>query len=222
MRWHHPILGLVSPAEFIPLAEELGLITQIDLLVLEQACAMGVLCRERGHPVTMAVNLSSLDLKNPDLPTLVAGILGQTGLPAELLVLEITESFAMELGKGQSEILERLTAQGVSLAIDDFGTGYSSLSYLKALPVHSIKIDRSFVRDIGNDSRDAMLVSTIVGLAHSLNLMVVAEGVEDHGQKALLHEHHCDEAQGYLVAHPMPADQVFGFLERAATALANS
>ena len=126
----------------------------------------------------------------------------------------------MEAGLGQTSILEQLTALGVSLAIDDFGTGYSSLSYLKALPVNSVKIDRSFVRDIGTDSRDTMLVSTIVGLAHSLNLRVVAEGVEDHGQKDLLHHHHCDEAQGYLVARPMPADQVFAFLDQSAQDLA--
>ena len=216
VRWHHPNLGPIPPVDFIPLAEELGLITQIDLFVLEKACAMGVLCLERGYPVTMAVNLSSLDLKNPDLPTLVAGILTQTGLPPEMLVLEITESFAMEVGQGQSSILQHLTALGLSLAIDDFGTGYSSLSYLKTLPVNSVKIDRSFVRDIGNDARDSMLVSTIVGLAHSLNLKVVAEGVEDNQQKDLLHHHLCDEAQGYLVSRPMPADQVFGFLDQAA------
>ncbi|MBR9971329.1 putative bifunctional diguanylate cyclase/phosphodiesterase [Magnetospirillum sulfuroxidans] len=220
VRWHHPNLGHIPPIDFIPLAEELGLITQIDLFVLEKACAVGVECLERGHPVTMAVNLSSLDLKNPDLPTLVAGILTQTGLPAEMLVLEITESFAMEVGQGQSNILQHLTALGISLAIDDFGTGYSSLSYLKALPVNSVKIDRSFVRDIGNDARDTMLVSTIVGLAHSLNLKVVAEGVEDNQQKDLLHHHLCDEAQGYLVARPMPADQIFGFLDQAALNLA--
>ncbi|MGE4278518.1 MAG: putative bifunctional diguanylate cyclase/phosphodiesterase [Magnetospirillum sp.] len=218
VRWNHPSLGMIPPVEFIPLAEELGLITHIDLLVLEQACAMGVQCQEQGHPVSMAVNLSSLDLKNPDLPTLIAGILAQTGLSPHLLVLEITESFAMEVGKGQTEILERLTQLGVSLAIDDFGTGYSSLSYLKELPVESVKIDRSFVRDIGTDSRDTMLVSTIVGLAHSLNLKVVAEGVEDADQKALLHDHNCDEAQGYHVARPMPADQVFGFLRGMAAA----
>lgn len=222
VRWDHPALGLIPPMDFIPLAEELGLITQIDLLVLEQACTMGVQCLVRGYPVTMAVNLSSLDLKNPDLPTLVAGILAQTGLPANMLVLEITESFAMEAGLGQTGILQQLTALGVSLAIDDFGTGYSSLSYLKALPVNSVKIDRSFVRDIGTDSRDTMLVSTIVGLAHSLNLRVVAEGVEEHGQKDLLHLHHCDEAQGYLVARPMPADQVFAFLDQSARDLAEA
>lgn len=221
VRWHHPNLGQIPPVDFIPLAEELGLITQIDLFVLEKACTMGVLCLERGYPVTMAVNLSSLDLKNPDLPTLVAGILTQTGLPAEMLVLEITESFAMEVGQGQSTILQHLTALGLSLAIDDFGTGYSSLSYLKTLPVNSVKIDRSFVRDIGNDVRDTMLVSTIVGLAHSLNLKVVAEGVEDNQQKDLLHHHLCDEAQGYLVSRPMPADQVFGFLDQAALNLAS-
>lgn len=214
VRWTHPSLGIISPVDFIPLAEELGLITQIDLFVLEKACTMGVLCQERGHPVTMAVNLSSLDLKSPDLPTLVAGILTQTGLPPEMLVLEITESFAMEMGKGQAAILENLTKLGLSLAIDDFGTGYSSLSYLKALPVRSVKIDRSFVRDIGTDPRDTMLVSTIVGLAHSLNLKVVAEGVEQQDQRALLHAHHCDEAQGYLVARPMPAEHVVTFLEQ--------
>jgi diguanylate cyclase (GGDEF)-like protein/PAS domain S-box-containing protein len=212
VRWPHPELGLVPPTDFVPLAEELGLITQIDLMVLDQACRMGKACMEQGFAVSMAVNLSSLDLKSEGLSGRIQAIIEENGFPAEMVVLEITESFAMEVGQGGIEALERLSALGVSLAIDDFGTGYSSLSYLKQLPVDSVKIDRAFVRDIGTDSRDTMLVHTIVGLAHSLDLKVVAEGVEADNQRLILQGHKCDEAQGYLISKPMPADQVLGFL----------
>ncbi|CAA7623303.1 PAS:GGDEF [Magnetospirillum sp. LM-5] len=222
VRWPHPELGLISPADFVPLAEELGLITQIDMLVLEQACAMGKACLEAGHRVTMAVNLSSLDLKSLELVESIRSVIDASGFPAELIVLEITESFAMELGSGGIEALERLAALGVSLAIDDFGTGYSSLSYLKQLPVGSVKIDRSFVRDIGTDSRDTMLVQTIVGLAHSLDLSVVAEGVEMTSQRSILRDQECDEAQGYLIARPMPCGDVLAFLGEYAAAPSRS
>ncbi|MBF0614038.1 MAG: EAL domain-containing protein [Magnetococcales bacterium] len=213
VRWRHPALGLVSPVDFVPLAEELGLITSIDLLVLEQACALGRRCLERGYLITMAANLSSLDLKRPELVEEIARIIRTSGFPPERVILEITESFAMEMGQGGIEVLNLLRALGVQLAIDDFGTGFSSLGYLKQLPVASIKIDRLFVRDIGMDPRDTMLVSTIIGLAHSLKLKVVAEGVEVPPQQQVLANQDCDEIQGYLIARPMPADQVMGFLE---------
>jgi EAL domain-containing protein (putative c-di-GMP-specific phosphodiesterase class I) len=206
VRWDHPSLGLIPPMDFIPLAEELGLITQIDLLVLEQACIMGVQCLARGYPVTMAVNLSSLDLKNPDLPTLVAGILAQTGLPANMLVLEITESFAMEAGLGQTNILEQLTALGVSLAIDDFGTGYSSLSYLKKFPVGVLKIDRSFIKDLAENMDDRAIAAAVVSMAGSLLLDVVAEGVETIEQLDVLRDMGCDYIQGYYISKPLAPD----------------
>ncbi|MBF0628949.1 MAG: EAL domain-containing protein [Magnetococcales bacterium] len=213
VRWRHPTWGLVSPADFVPLAEELGLITTIDMLVLEQACALGRRCMEQGFPVTMAANISSLDLKRPDLIDDIARIITASGFPAGQVILEITESFAMEMGQGGIAVLEQLRALGVALAIDDFGTGYSSLGYLKQLPVETVKIDRLFVRDIGVDSRDTMLVATIIGLAHSLDLKVVAEGVEYPSQQHVLQNRECNEVQGYLIARPMPAEQVLPFLE---------
>ncbi|MBF0214110.1 MAG: EAL domain-containing protein [Magnetococcales bacterium] len=213
VRWNHPTLGVISPGDFVPMAEEMGLITIIDLLVLEQACALGRLCLEQGEVVTMAANVSSLDLKRPDLVEQVAGIIERSGFPVGQVVLEITESFAMEMGQGGIAVLEALRALGLGLAIDDFGTGYSSLGYLKHLPVETIKIDRMFVRDIGVDPRDTMLVSTIIGLAHSFELKVVAEGVESSMHNQVLRSQDCDEVQGYLIARPMPAAEVIPFLK---------
>jgi diguanylate cyclase (GGDEF)-like protein/PAS domain S-box-containing protein len=213
VRWRHPTHGLIPPNDFIPLAEEMRLITQIDLLVLEKACGVARACASRGHPVAMAVNLSSLDLHDGELPRKVAAILDRTGMPAAMLELEITESFVLDMGAKESAVLAELNMLGIALAIDDFGTGYSSLSYLKQLPVSTLKIDRAFIRDITRDDRDLMLVSTIIGLSHSLNLQVVAEGVEEQSQMDLLARQDCDMVQGFLISKPLPEDQVAAFLD---------
>ncbi|WP_096702089.1 EAL domain-containing protein [Magnetospirillum sp. 15-1] len=206
VRWQHPRLGMIPPLDFIPLAEEMHLIGRIDLFVMRQACRQGRIWRDQGHDISMAVNLSGVNFSGDDLPDQVRRVLEETGFPAGHLELEITESFVIDLEVDQREVLQRLRALGVNLAIDDFGTGYSSLSYLKRLPVNTLKIDRSFVRDIARDSRDMMLVSSIIGIAHSLGLKVVAEGIEDLEQITILETQECDEIQGYLIARPMPAE----------------
>ncbi|KIL98970.1 Sensory box/GGDEF family protein [Paramagnetospirillum magnetotacticum MS-1] len=215
VRWQHPRLGLIPPMDFIPLAEEMHLVDRIDLFVMRQACRKGRIWREEGHDITIAVNLSGVNFSADDLPGQVAKVLEETGFPAEYLELEITESFVIDLAVDKREVLQRLRALGVRLSIDDFGTGYSSLSYLKRLPVNTLKIDRSFVRDIARDSRDMMLVSSIIGIAHSLGLKVVAEGIEDTDQLGILVSLECDEIQGYLIAKPMPADMAGVFLDGA-------
>ncbi|CUW40159.1 putative diguanylate phosphodiesterase [Magnetospirillum sp. XM-1] len=206
VRWQHPSLGMIAPLDFIPLAEEMHLVDRIDLLVMRQACRQGRIWLDQGHDVTMAVNLSGVNFSVDDLPDQVRRVLDETGFPADHLELEITESFVIDLEVDQREVMQRLRALGVMLAIDDFGTGYSSLSYLKRLPVNTLKIDRSFVRDIARDSRDMMLVSSIIGIAHSLGLKVVAEGIEDSEQMSILETQECDEIQGYFIAKPMSAE----------------
>ncbi len=215
VRWQHPRLGMISPLDFIPLAEEMHLVERIDLFVMRQACRQGRAWLDQGHDVSMAVNLSGVNFSDDDLPDQVRRVLDETGFPAGHLELEITESFVIDLEVDQREVLQRLRALGVNLAIDDFGTGYSSLSYLKRLPVNTLKIDRSFVRDIARDSRDMMLVSSIIGIAHSLGLKVVAEGIEDQEQMAILEAQECDEIQGYLIAKPMPAELATIFMAGA-------
>lgn len=211
-RWTHAGFGPVSPADFIPIAEEIHLIERIDMLVLRKACRQGKLWLDAGHSLTMAVNLSGSDFKTEGLAEQIARILAETHFPATHLELEITETFVLDLGEGQRDVLDVLKRLGISLAIDDFGTGYSSLSYLKRLPVDTLKIDRSFVRDLARDSRDMMLVGSIIGIAHSLGLKVVAEGIEEREQQAILLDQDCDEMQGYLLSKPLPPDLVKIFL----------
>ncbi|MBI2236834.1 MAG: EAL domain-containing protein [Magnetospirillum sp.] len=215
VRWRHPELGIISPADFVPLAEEMRLIGRIDQFVLREACRQAATWTATGNPVSIAVNLSGLNLHADDLPERIAAVLAETGLPPEQLELELTESTVLDLGTGHRDVLLRLKELGVRLAIDDFGTGYSSLSYLKQLPVDTLKIDRSFIRDVARDGRDAMLVSTIIDLAHSLKVKVVAEGIEEVEQLAVLRDNECDEVQGYLIARPMPAEDATGFLGEA-------
>ena len=214
-RWRHPVFGVVAPADFIPVAEEMRLVERIDMQVLRQACRQGRQWLDAGHRLTMAVNLSGVDFGNDDLVERIGGVLTETGFPPENLELEITETVLLDLGGHQRDVLRALRGLGIGLAIDDFGTGYSSLSYLKQMPVTTLKIDQSFVRDMARDSRDRMLVGSIIGIAHSLDLKVVAEGVEDVDQMAILAIQECDEIQGYLIARPMPADQAGVFLMTA-------
>jgi EAL domain-containing protein (putative c-di-GMP-specific phosphodiesterase class I) len=194
--------------EFIPLAEENGLIVPIGEWVLRTACAQARAWQEAGlRPIQVAVNLSVRQFHRKNLVETVARILEQTGLDSRYLELEITESCLMQNTRTTMALLTELNRLGVRISIDDFGTGYSSLSYLKRFPVDTLKIDRSFMCDIGTDPDDDAIVKAIIALAQSLELRVVAEGVETPGQLHFLRTHGCNEIQGYLISQPLPADE---------------
>ncbi len=208
LRWNHPQMGAISPAEFIPVAESSGLILPIGAWVLRTAAAQMQAWLQQGMPAdtTMAVNLSLAQFNDAGLCDLVATVLEETGLPAACLELELTESVAMHKPAEVIEVVRRLRELGVRLAIDDFGTGYSSLSYLKQFEAHKLKIDQSFVRNLSQDSDDQSIVQAILGLAHSLDMLAIAEGVETREQQSELQLLGCDEAQGYLFSRPLPAE----------------
>jgi diguanylate cyclase (GGDEF)-like protein len=205
LRWHHPELGLVQPAEFIPLAENTGMIVPIGEWVLHTACAQSKSWQDAGFaPLCLAVNLSARQFQQQNLADVVVRILQETGLNPHDLELELTESSIMKNAESAVRTLTDLKKMGVKIAIDDFGTGYSSLGYLKRLPIDTLKIDQSFVRDVTTDPDDAALVMTIITLAHNLRLKVIAEGVETEEQQRFLHLLRCDEWQGYLFSKPVP------------------
>ncbi len=217
LRWKHPVYGAVSPEEFIPLAEASGLICGIGTWVLRESCRQAAAWRRAGlAPFSVAVNVSTAQIRDGRLQHLVAEILAETGLPAAWLELEITESGIMRNTQAAAETLAELHRQGVCLSIDDFGTGYSSLSYLRRLPVDRIKIDRSFVADVTTSEDAAVLAATIVRLAHSLRLRVVAEGVETQAQADFIAATGCNCAQGYHYSHPLAAGEVPEYVRRAA------
>jgi predicted signal transduction protein with EAL and GGDEF domain len=203
VRWEHPIRGLLSPDQFVPIAEQAGLIEPLSLWVLRAALMQANAWRRIGLEVPVAVNLSMRSLHDEDLPDTIAELLTATRTPANLLVLEITESTLMADPTRTLAILERLRAMNVRVAIDDFGTGHSSLTYLKRLLVDELKIDRSFVKDIVTDATDRIIVRSTIDLAHGLGLRVVAEGVEDAITRALLADLGCDEAQGFHIGRPL-------------------
>lgn len=209
VRWQHPERGLVSPAHFIPLAEETGLIVPIGEWVLHEACRQQKLWIDGGMLVgKVAVNLSPRQFRQKNFPGKVEAILQETGLDAKYLELEITESCAMEHAGETINQLNQLNQMGMFLAIDDFGTGYSSLAYLQRFPIQKLKIDRSFIHDIHDDANDAAIAKSIIGLAHNMQMRVVAEGVENEGQAEWLRNKGCDQAQGFLYAKPMTAKQL--------------
>ncbi len=204
VRWQHPALGIVAPTEFIPLAEETGLIVEIGRWVLTEACTQCAAWRADGYDtVDVAVNVSGRQLEDAEFAKDVEGVLAATGLPASALSIEVTESVIVTEGSIGHEVLEELQRIGVSLAIDDFGIGYSSLSYLAKLPVHSLKVDRTFIAGLGT-AQDSSIVAAMVDLAHKLGLEVVAEGVETELELEQLREANCDEAQGFLLGRPAP------------------
>jgi EAL domain-containing protein (putative c-di-GMP-specific phosphodiesterase class I) len=213
VRWDHPERGRVSPAEFIPMAEELGLIVELGEWVLNETCRQGRLLVDSGHSIRMAVNLSMRQLFDPELLNKVKKALELNGFPASLLELEITESMIMEEVDVVVDTLHKLKRLGISLSIDDFGTGYSSLSYLKRLPFDNLKVDRSFVRDIPQDKNDMEITSAVIAMAHKLGLKVIAEGIETHEQMDFLRENGCEMGQGFLLARPAPLDEIMKFID---------
>ncbi|MDO9106013.1 MAG: EAL domain-containing protein [Methylovulum sp.] len=216
LRWHHPGFGIVSPAEFIPIAEDSGLILPIGEWVLRTAVRQVKTWITDGFtPLIMAVNLSAVQFRHPNLPGLITRILDEEGLPPEYLELELTESVAMHNPLDAIAVMNNLHGRGIRMSIDDFGTGYSSLSYLKKFKVYKLKIDQSFVRDISTDPEDKAIVSAIINLAKSLGLKTIAEGVETAEQLAFLHEQDCGEAQGYLYSRPVPFGQFEALLKRS-------
>ena len=207
LRWQHPERGLVSPAEFIPLLEETGLIVPVGEWVLRTACAQNRAWQNAGlPPMRMAVNLSAHQFRQADLTEMVCQALQDSGLEPELLELEVTESIMIQDLQTTITTLNQLHVIGIQISIDDFGTGYSSLSYLKRLPISKIKIDQSFVRDICADPDDAAIADAVISLGHSLKMQVIAEGVETAEQLDYLRAHGCDEMQGYYFSHPLPAE----------------
>jgi diguanylate cyclase (GGDEF)-like protein/PAS domain S-box-containing protein len=213
LRWNSQELGEISPAVFIPLAEESGLILPIGEWVLREACATLKRWRHHGlQDVAMAVNVSVLQLLRGDLPSVLRSVLEETGVPAKRVELEVTESMVMQNAEQTTAVLHELQRLGVTLAIDDFGTGYSSLVYLKRLPIDTLKIDKEFVGDLTRDPDDEAITATVITMAHSLGLNVIAEGVETAQQLAYLREQGCDEIQGYWLSAPLDAHRCLAFI----------
>jgi diguanylate cyclase (GGDEF)-like protein len=214
LRWQHPRRGLIPPMDFIPLAEETGLIVPIGEWVLATACARNKAWQEQGQPkLSVAVNLSARQFEDPLLLPKLTQIIHASGLDPSSLELEITESMVMAQGNCAVEVLGKLKSIGVQIAIDDFGTGYSSLAYLKRFPIDTLKVDRSFIRDIPTDSGDRNITRAIISMAHGLRLKVVAEGVETAEQLRFLRVQCCDAVQGYFLYRPIPEGEVADVLE---------
>jgi EAL domain-containing protein (putative c-di-GMP-specific phosphodiesterase class I) len=204
VRWNHPTRGLIPPLEFIPVAESTGLIVPVGRWVLMEACRQAVTWN---RPLKMAVNVSVRQFDSSDLTATVAEVLAVTGMPADRLTLEMTESVLLTDTDENLARIVALKALGVQLAMDDFGTGFSSLAYLRRFPMDVLKIDRSFVERLGGDTEDEALVRTIVRMGRDLGMSLVAEGIETSVQLAVLREMGCDNAQGYLLSKPLPAPE---------------
>nr|WP_296483007.1 EAL domain-containing protein [Rhodoferax sp.] len=213
LRWHHPELGTISPVEFIPIAEDSGQILAIGEWVLRTAVRQLKQWLDAGmRPMVMAVNLSAVQFRHPNLIDMVTRILDEAALPPEYLELELTEATAMDDPVGAIAVMNQLDERGIRLSIDDFGTGYSSLSYLKKFKIYKLKIDQSFVRDISDDPDDKAIVTAIINLASSLGMHTIAEGVETASQLTFLRLQGCDEVQGYYFSRPLPKDQFEAFM----------
>jgi EAL domain-containing protein (putative c-di-GMP-specific phosphodiesterase class I) len=208
VRWRHPTRGLVSPADFIPMAEETGLIVAIGEWVLETACSEAL----KWDRLRIAVNLSPVQFKNHELVETVRQVLQRTGLEPERLELEVTESILINDTAAALEILNGLKALGVKIAMDDFGTGYSSLGYLNSFPFDKIKIDRSFIGDLTDTEKSGAIVKSVIGLGQSLKMVTTAEGVETSEQAAFLREQGCDQVQGFYFSKPVVATELSAFI----------
>ena len=217
IRWQHPQRGLLSPAHFIPVAEERSLILAIGEWVLREACRQSREWQQAGMAlIPIAINLAAKHFSQNSLIHEVSQTLAEYGLPANSLELELTET-SMQDAASTIATMERLKEIGVLLALDDFGTGYSSLSQLKGLPLDSLKVDQSFVRGLPDDKDDLAICTAVIAMGQALGLNVIAEGVETHEQLAVLHSLGCDQVQGYLFAKPMPAGELFKFVMAQAT-----
>ena len=214
IRWTHPTRGAISPAQFIPVAEDCGLILPISQWVFREACKQTRAWADANlPPITMAVNISAMEFRQDSFLEDILGLLAETGLDPRFLELELTEGILMKRAESAVSVLESLRSHGVEIAVDDFGTGYSSLSYLRKFPIDAIKIDQSFVRQITMTPDDTTIVSAIISMGRSMKLRVIAEGVETEKELAFLKAHHCDEAQGYYFSRPVPAQQFAKLLE---------
>ena len=215
LRWHHPELGTISPAEFIPIAEDTGLIIPIGEWVLRTAIRQMKAWLDKGFPkMVMAVNLSAVQFRHARLPVMVSAMLAEEGLSPDHLELELTEAVAMDDPLGAIAVMEDFYERGIRMSIDDFGTGYSSLSYLKRFKVYKLKIDQTFVRDITDDPEDKAIVVAIINLASGLGIHTIAEGVETAAQLAFLRLQGCDEVQGYYFSKPLTADDFETFVQQ--------
>jgi diguanylate cyclase (GGDEF)-like protein len=208
LRWTHPTRGLISPADFIPVAEDCGLILPIGAWVLREACAQAQAWRDAQLPaMTIAVNVSAMEFRSENFLDRLFATIRETRLDPTSLELELTESVLMKHAAATASILQTLREAGIRLAVDDFGTGYSSLSYLRKFPVDAVKIDQSFIRQISTAGQDTTIVKAVIGMARGLKLRVIAEGVEKPEEVAFLRAYRCDEAQGYYFSRPVPAQQ---------------
>jgi diguanylate cyclase (GGDEF)-like protein len=207
-RWNHPVHGFIPPDEFIGMAEQMGVISQISDFVLSEACAQAAEWRRKGLNLGLAVNLSGREFADPGLVERIARHLKENDLPPEALTLEVTETEVMADLTQVSVVLDELAARGISLAIDDYGTGYSSLAYIHRLPVQELKIDRSFVTSLPRESSNAIIVNSSIAMAHSLGLKVVAEGAEDEATCSMLVEADCDFVQGYYLSKPITSEEL--------------
>ncbi|KAB7594536.1 EAL domain-containing protein, partial [Verminephrobacter sp. Larva24] len=213
LRWRHPELGVVAPAEFIPVAENSGQIVALGEWVLHTAARDAKRWLDMQLPLrAVSVNLSAVQFRHPQLPEMVTRCLQQAGLPARRLELELTEGAAVDDPVAALAMMDQLHDRGVRLSMDDFGTGYSSLSCLKRFQIYKLKIDQSFVRDLDDDANDRAIVSAIIRMAQALGMQTTAEGVETDGQLQFLRAQGCDEGQGYLFSRPLPADAFEAYL----------
>jgi EAL domain-containing protein (putative c-di-GMP-specific phosphodiesterase class I) len=214
VRWRHPQRGLIAPGEFIAVAEESGLIVRIGAWVLRTACRQVAAWHASGYPrLRIAVNFSARQFQDPDMPVLVREALAESGLSGDALEIEITEGTAMSNVELSARTLDELERLGVQLSIDDFGNSYSTLGHLRRFPFKTLKIDQTFLRDVAHDVGNAAITTAITAMARSLNLRVVAEGIETEDQLEFMRAQQCDEAQGYLFSHPLPAAELAGWLQ---------